>query len=79
MKTRSQLDACLDQLSAMLPPWLDKLRHEAQFWPHFNVLAQEILDEAQDTDRSHVIARIAAILSAHGQDPAGWKPAPPSH
>jgi hypothetical protein len=76
MKTRAQLDACLDQLAAMLPPWLDKLRHEAQFWPHFGVLAQEILDEAEETDRVHVIQRIRAILAAHGQDPAGWEPSP---
>lgn len=76
MKTRAQLDAALDQLADMLPPWLARLRHEAQFWPQFTALAQGILDDADARDRPHVVQRIEAMLAAHGKEPAGWAPGP---
>jgi hypothetical protein len=62
MKTKRQLDAELDRLSRMLPPWLERLRHPAQFWPQFDALAREILDDAGAEDRTHVMQRLDAML-----------------
>lgn len=65
MKSRTQLDAELDQLAAMLPPWLQHLRHEAQFWPQFNALAKSILNEAGEEDFRHVQERLDLMLKRH--------------
>lgn len=65
MKPRVQLDAELDRLAIMLPPWLQYLRHEAQFWPQFNALAKEILDQAGDEDIQHVEGRLDVMLKTH--------------
>lgn len=67
MRTRAELEASLDHLAAMLPPWLARLRHESQFWPQFRVLAREILDDAELGDRSYVIQRIEAMLATNGK------------
>ncbi|MDR6842016.1 hypothetical protein [Pseudoxanthomonas sacheonensis] len=48
---RDRLDADLENLERMLPVWREKLRHEAQFWPQFDILAQEILARADPQDR----------------------------
>jgi hypothetical protein len=66
MITRAQLDAALDELAQKLPPWREKLRHEAQFWPQFDALAGEILAQAETQDLAHAQRRIAAMLAAHG-------------
>jgi len=65
MKPRAQLDAELDRLAIMLPPWLQHLRHEAQFWPQFNALAKEILDQAGDEDIPYVEARLDVMIKTH--------------
>ncbi|QSX73838.1 hypothetical protein HIV01_011405 [Lysobacter arenosi] len=65
MSTRAQLDVRLDELALMLPPWLARLRHEEQFWPQFNALAQQILDQAEADDQSHVLQRLDAMLTEH--------------
>ena len=65
MSTRQQLDAQLDELALMLPPWLERLRHETQFWPQFNALAQRILAQAETCDRPHVLQRLDAMLAEH--------------
>ena len=66
MKPRAQLDRELDELQAMLPPWREKLRHEAQFWPQFEALADAILSRAATpTDREHGQRRITAMLAAN--------------
>ena len=62
MKTKPQLDAELDRMARMLPPWLERLRHPAQFWPQFDALAQEILADAVADDRAHVLQRLDAML-----------------
>ena len=72
MKSRAQLDADLDRLADMLPPWLQYLRHEAQFWPQFEALALDILGHAADHDRDHVRQRLDAMLVAHGKPTRGW-------
>jgi hypothetical protein len=78
MKSRAQLDAALDQLEGMLPPWLQYLRHEAQFWPQFHALAQDILRDAGEHDRGHVHQRLAAMLVAHGKGMPGTDACDPS-
>jgi hypothetical protein len=62
MITRAQLDAELDHLESMLPVWRESLRHEAQFWPQFNVLSEEILIRAEPVDREYAGQRIEAML-----------------
>ncbi|SFV30662.1 MULTISPECIES: hypothetical protein [unclassified Pseudoxanthomonas] len=85
MKPRAQLDAELDRLAAMMPHWLRHLRHEAQFWPQFNALAKEILDQAADEDIPYVQGRLDLMLKTHvfglpgaaintDADPAGRQP-----
>ena len=64
MITRGQLDAELDHLESMLPVWREKLRVEAQFWPQFNALAEEILARADPADREYARQRIDAMLAA---------------
>ena len=66
MMTTTQLDAKLDGLARMLPHWLEKARHRAQFWPQFNALAMDILAQAGDHDRAHVLHRLDAMLLANG-------------
>lgn len=62
---RDQLDADLENLERMLPIWREKLRHEAQFWPQFDVLAREIMARADPDDREYVQQRIDAMLAFH--------------
>ena len=62
---RDQLEADLENLERMLPAWREKLRHEAQFWPQFDVLAQEILARADPMDREYAQQRIDAMLTKH--------------
>lgn len=69
LSSRVQLDARLDCLAGMLSPWLEKLRHPAQFWPQFDALAQQILDLADAGDRAHVQQRLDAMLTAHALPP----------
>jgi len=71
MSTRAQLDAELDRLARMLPPWLETLRREVLFWPQFDALAQRILDHAGEHDRLHVRQRLDAMLIANKVDRPG--------
>jgi hypothetical protein len=66
MSDRMQLDAELENLARMLPHWREKLRHEAQFWPQFDVLAKEILAHAEPMDREYAQQRLDAMLAHHG-------------
>ena len=71
MKSRVQLDTELDRLAAMMPSWLRYLRHEAQFWPQFNALAKEILDQAGDEDIQNVEDRLDCIIKTHAFELSG--------
>lgn len=71
MSARRHLDAELDRLALMLPAWREKLRHEAQFWPQFTVLAGEILAAADPDDMEYAQQRIADMLAANGLGPDG--------
>ncbi|GAB3063426.1 hypothetical protein GCM10027214_31590 [Stenotrophomonas tumulicola] len=62
----------MEHLSQMLPPWLAKARHDAQFWPHFTVLAGELLADTAGAETAHAVRRIEAMLTANGKDPAVW-------
>ncbi|NDK39734.1 hypothetical protein DT603_12865 [Pseudoxanthomonas gei] len=65
MSDRVRLEAELENLERMLPLWRARLRHEAQFRPQFDVLANEILERADPEDRELAQERIAAMLAAH--------------
>ena len=69
MDRRLQLEAELENLERMLPHWRGKLRHEAQFWPQFDVLAKEILALADPADRDYAQHRLDAMLAVHGLKP----------
>ena len=56
MNVRPELQAELDALAEMLAHWLAQVRHPAQFWPQFERLAAEILDQCADTERRHARA-----------------------
>ena len=62
---RDRLDADLENLERMLPVWRETLRHEAQFWPQFDVLSQEILARADPMDREYAQKRIDEMLAVH--------------
>jgi hypothetical protein len=65
MNARMRLEAELENLERMLPLWREKLRHEAQFWPQFDVMAKEILARAELQDREYAQQRIHAMLAKH--------------
>ena len=74
MNTRMQLEAELDNLERMLPLWRETLRHETQFWPQFDVLAQEIMARTDPQDREYTQQRIDEMLATHV--PQTSKPGP---
>ena len=65
MNARTRLEAELENLERMLPVWRGSLRHEAQFQPQFDVLAQEIMARADPQDREYAQQRIDAMLTKH--------------
>ncbi len=66
MSLRHEIQAQLDALAEMLDHWVTRVRHPAQFWPQFEVLAAEILDQCARTERDEVRACIDAMLKDHG-------------
>ncbi|AKC85854.1 hypothetical protein [Pseudoxanthomonas suwonensis] len=66
MSGRRQLDAEIERLARMLPPWLARLRHPAQFWPQFDALAREILEQADVDQRPYVLQRLQDMLEENG-------------
>lgn len=66
MSTREELDLELEKLGEMLPIWLEKLRHPAQFWPQFDALARAILDNCSEADAPYVHRRLELLLQRHG-------------
>ena len=63
MKSRAQLDAELDRLADMLPPWLQHLRHEAQFWPQFDALAVTQLADTELFGATREFAHTGALVA----------------
>lgn len=72
MTVRPDIQARLDALNEMLAHWLAHTRHPAQFWPQFELLAAEILDQCADDERSQVRARIKAMLKGHALELPPW-------
>jgi len=66
MSLRHEIQVQLDALAEMLDHWVARVRHPAQFWPQFEVLAAEILDQCAPMERDEVRAGIEAILRDHG-------------
>jgi len=71
MNGRERLNSELERLADMLPEWRERLRHEAQFWPQFTALAEEILAIADPEDREYAQQRIDDMLATHGLRPDG--------
>lgn len=65
MNARVRLEAELENLERMLPHWRGTLRHEAQFWPQFDVLSQEIIARAEPEDRAYARQRVDAMLTKY--------------
>ncbi len=72
MIVRPDIQARLDALDEMLAHWLAHTRHPAQFWPQFELLATEILDQCAHNERSQVRARINAMLKGHALELPPW-------
>ena len=72
MNKRPDIQAQLDGLAEMLVHWLAEVRHPAQFWPQFEMLAGEIHDQCAHTERDEVHARIQAMLKAHALALPPW-------
>jgi len=66
MSSRERIDRELERLQSMLPPWREKLRDEAQFWPQFDALVARILDRTVDADRGFVRRRVERMLAQEG-------------
>jgi hypothetical protein len=49
-------------------------RHDAQFWPQFNALAQQILQHAEADDRPHVLQRLDAMLKEYDDGAMDGRP-----
>jgi hypothetical protein len=65
MNVRPEIQVQLDALGEMLLHWLAQVRHPAQFWPQFETLAAEILDQCEHVEREHAHACIQAMLKRH--------------
>lgn len=74
MSLRPEMQVQLDALAEMLHHWVARVRHPAQFWPQFEVLAAEILDQCGHTEKEQVRALIQTMLRGHGLElRAGFK------
>jgi len=66
MSLRPEVQVQLDALAEMLDYWVARVRHPAQFWPQFEVLAEEILDECGQAEKDEVRALMQTMLRGHG-------------
>lgn len=74
MSLRPEVQVQLDALAEMLDYWVARVRHPAQFWPQFEVLAEEILDQCGSTEKEQVRTLMQNMLRGHGMElPAGFK------
>lgn len=72
MNVRPEIKIQLDALDEMLAHWLVQVRHPAQFWPQFEILAAEILDQCTPRERDQVHACIEAMLKRHALELPPW-------
>ena len=66
MSLRPEVQVQLDALAKMLPHWVARVRHPAQFWPQFEVLAEEILEQCGQAEKEQVRALLQTMLRGHG-------------
>ena len=66
MSLRPEIQVQLDALAKMLPHWVARVRHPAQFWPQFEVLAEEILEQCTQAEKERVRVLIQTMLKGHG-------------
>ncbi len=69
MSMRPEIHGQLESLADKLDHWVARVRHPAQFWPQFDTLAAEILDQCAPTERDQVRARLQDMLERHGLEP----------
>lgn len=72
MNVRLEIKVQLDALADMLVHWLAQVRHPAQFWPQFELLAAEILDQCEHVERDQAHAYIQAMLKRHAPELPPW-------
>ncbi|WP_313144749.1 hypothetical protein [Stenotrophomonas sp.] len=72
MNVRPEIQVQLDALGEMLVHWLVQVRHPAQFWPQFELLAGEILDQCEHAERGHAHAAVQAMLKRHAPQLPEW-------
>ncbi|WP_421570225.1 hypothetical protein [Stenotrophomonas sp. PD6] len=72
MSVHPDIQARLDALDEMLAHWLAHTRHPAQFWPQFEQLAAEIVDQCAHTEREHARAHITDMLKRHALELPLW-------
>jgi hypothetical protein len=72
MNMRAEIQVQLDALGEMLDHWVARVRHPAQFWPQFEMMAGEIMDQCADTERVQARACIQAMLERHALELPSW-------
>lgn len=69
---RAEIQVQLDALGEMLDHWVARVRHPAQFWPQFEMMAGEIMDQCADPERGQARACIQAMLERHALELPSW-------
>lgn len=69
---RPDIQLQLDALADMLEHWVARVRHPAQFWPQFETMAGEILDQCAQAERDQACACIQAMLKRHAPGLPPW-------
>lgn len=81
MNVRPEIKVQLDALGDTLDHWVARVRHPAQFWPQFEQLSGEILDQCENAESDHARACIHAMLERHALGLPPWherdEPLPP--
>lgn len=73
MKVRPEIQVQLDALEEKLVHWVARVRHPAQFWPQFEVLAGEIVDQCENSEREQVRASIQSMLNRLAPELPPWR------
>ncbi|OEZ02595.1 MULTISPECIES: hypothetical protein [Stenotrophomonas] len=73
MNVRPEIQVQLDALEEKLVHWVARVRHPAQFWPQFEVLAGEILDQCERSEREQVRAYIQSMLNRLAPELPPWR------
>ncbi|MGH8467345.1 MAG: hypothetical protein ACRESP_12585 [Pseudomonas sp.] len=70
---RPEIQVQLEALEEKLVHWLARVRHPAQFWPQFEVLAAEILEQCTTAERRTARAHIQAMLERLAPELPPWQ------